>query len=190
MMTPPQVRFAAASRWLHWSMAVMIVAMLFIGVGMAASVSRRYEILLSIHRPLGLAILVLAVVRLVNRWVNPPPPLPDTLPRLQRLAARSSHYLLYALMFALPLVGWAMLSAAPYPIVIFGSLHLPPMLPQDPATYAWLRRFHTCLAYVLFATIVVHFAAAMLHGLIRRDGVFDSMAPWRRGKAGENDRRR
>jgi len=189
-MNTPQPRFAAVSRWLHWSMAVMILAMLFIGVGMAASVSRRYEILVSIHRPLGLAILMLAVVRLVNRWVKPPPPLPGTLPRFQRFAAQISHYLLYALMFALPLVGWAMLSAAPYPIAIVGGLHLPPILSPDPLTYAGLRRFHTCLAYLLFATIMVHVAAAMMHGLIRRDGVFDSMASWRRGKAGENGGRR
>jgi len=74
------------------------------------------------------------------------------------------------------LVGWAMLSAAPYPIVLGGGLHLPPILPQDPVTYTWLRRAHTCLAYALFATIVVHFGAALLHGLIRRDGVLESMA--------------
>ena len=186
-MTPQPQRFPAVSRWLHWSMAVMIVAMLFIGVGMAASVSPRYALLVSIHRPLGLAILIFAVLRLVNRLVNPPPPLPESIPSLQRYAALASHYLLYALMFTLPLVGWAMLSAAPYPIVVFGSLHLMPILPRDPATYAWLRRLHTCLAYLFFATIVVHFAAALLHALIRRDGVFESMAPWRRGPAG-NDR--
>jgi cytochrome b561 len=187
-MNPRQARFPAFSRWLHWSMAVMIVAMLFIGIGMVASVSNRYAILVSIHRPLGIAILVLVIVRLVNRWAQPPPPLPDTIPPMQRFAAEASHYLLYVLMFALPLVGWAMLSAAPDPIVIFGSLRLPPIVSRDPVTYAWLRRWHTYLAFLLFATIMVHLAAAMLHGLIRRDGVFNSMASWRRGKGGENGR--
>jgi cytochrome b561 len=164
-------------------MAVMIVSMLFIGVGMAASVSPRYSLLVSIHRPLGFAILILAAARLINRLVNPPPPLPLTVPPLQRFAAHASHYLLYALMFGLPLVGWAMLSAAPYPIAMFGSLHLPPILSQDPALYAWLRRLHTVLAYLLFATFVVHSAAALTHRLIRRDGVFESMASWRRRRA-------
>jgi cytochrome b561 len=73
-----------------------------------------------------------------------------------------------------------MLSAAPYPIVIFGSLHLPPILPQNPILYVWLRLLHTYLAYLMFATFVVHFAAALMHALIRRDGVFESMASWRR----------
>jgi cytochrome b561 len=173
-------RFPFMSRCLHWSMAVMIVAMLFLGVGMAASVSPRYQLLVSIHRPLGIAILILAAARLVNRLVNPPPPLPHTIPPLQRIAADASHYVLYGLMFGLPLVGWAMLSAAPYPIVIFGALHLPPILPENPVLYAGLRRLHAYLAYLMFATFVVHFAAALMHAWIRRDGVFESMASWRR----------
>src|SRR3979490_895862 len=168
--------FPAASRLLHWIMAPMIVAMLFIGVGMAATVSARYDLLVSIHRPLGIAIFVLCVIRIVNRFVNPPPELPDTLPSLQRFAAKASHIVLYALMLIMPLVGWGMLSAARYPIVLYGPLRLPPILPHDLALYAWLRAFHPGPAYLLFATFLVHFAAALYHGLIRRDGVFGTMA--------------
>jgi cytochrome b561 len=173
-----QPRFAAASRLLHWLMAPMIIAMLFIGVGMAASVSRRYDLLVSIHRPLGIAILVLVVARIVNRFINPPPDLPDTVPPLQRFAAKASHIVLYALMLMMPLVGWGMLSAARYPIVLYGSVRLPPILPHDLTLYAWLRELHTVLAYLLFATFLAHLGAALYHGLIRRDGVFGSMASW------------
>jgi cytochrome b561 len=134
-----QARFPAASRLLHWLMAPMIVAMLFIGVGMAASVSPRYELLVAIHRPLGMAIFVLCVIRFVNRLINPPPELPDTVPSLQRFAAKASHIVLYALMFIMPLVGWGMLSAARYPIVLYGPLRLPPILPHDLTLYACSR---------------------------------------------------
>jgi cytochrome b561 len=171
-----QVRFAAASRLLHWLMAPMIIAMLFIGVGMAASVSRRYDLLVSIHRPLGIAILVLCVARIVNRFINPPPDLPDTVPSLQRFAAKASHIALYALMLIMPLVGCGMLSAARYPIVLYGPVRLPPILPHDLILYAWLRELHTGLAYLLFAVVLAHLGAALYHGLIRRDGVFGSMA--------------
>ena len=102
-------------------MAVMVLAMLFIGVGMAASVSERYHLLVSIHKPLGMAILVLVVIRFINRLFSRVPPLPAHLALWQKLAATMSHYLLYALMFALPLVGWGMLSAARYPIVLYGA---------------------------------------------------------------------
>ena len=171
-----KTRFPAVSRILHWTMAAMIVAMLFIGVGMAASVSSRYELLVAIHRPLGIAIFVLCLIRIVNRFINPPPELPDTLPSLQRIAAKASHFTLYALMFIMPLVGWGMLSAASYPIVLYGPLRLPPILPHDLTLYAWLRDLHTGLAYLFFATILAHFGAALFHGLIRRDGVLKSMA--------------
>jgi cytochrome b561 len=172
-------RFPSVSRLLHWLMAAMIVAMLFIGVGMAASLSPRYELLVSIHRPLGIAIFVLCLVRIVNRFINPPPALPDTVPSLQRFVAKASHVLLYALMFIMPLVGWGMLSAARYPIVLHGPLRLPPILPHDLTLYAWLRDLHTGLAYLFFATFLAHFGAALFHGLIRRDGVLESMASWR-----------
>jgi cytochrome b561 len=174
-----QARFPAVSRLLHWLMAPMVVAMLFIGVAMAASVSARYEFLVSIHRPLGIAIFLLCLVRIVNRFINPPPELPDTLPSMQRFAAKASHIVLYALMLIMPLVGWGMLSAARYPIVLYGPLRLPPILPHDLTLYAWLRDLHTGLAYLLFATFLAHFGAALFHGLIRRDGVFASMASWR-----------
>ena len=173
-------RFTLISRWLHWLMAVMVLGLLFLGIGMAASVSQRYTLLVAIHRPLGMAVLVLAAIRLVNRLLHPPPPLPDSLPPLQRAAAKGSHVVLYALMFIMPLLGWGMLSAAPYPVVIFGSVQLPPILPQNPLLYVLLRKLHTDCAYLLFGVFLVHLGAALLHGMIRRDGVFESMASWGR----------
>jgi len=174
-MRPHAPGFSLPSRLLHWLMAALILAMLFIGVGMVATVSDRYVLLLSIHRPLGVAILVLAALRLVNRMIHPPPPLPASLPPLQRVAAHLSHVLLYVLMFAIPLIGWGMQSAGDYPIVLYGQAQLPPILPHSAALYAPLRAAHTVLAFLLFATVLAHFAAALYHGLIRRDGVLAAM---------------
>jgi cytochrome b561 len=112
--------FPIFSRLLHWSMAVMVLAMLFIGIAMVGSLAD-YHLLVSIHKPLGIAILVLVVVRLVNRFFNPPPPLPAGMPVWQIWAAKLSHVMLYTLMLILPLVGWGMLSAAGYPIVLYGD---------------------------------------------------------------------
>jgi cytochrome b561 len=78
-------------------------------------------------------------------------------------------------MFAQPLVGWAMLSAAGYPIALIGTFHLPPIVPHDMALYAFLRSLHSVLAFALFATFLLHLAAALTHALIFRDGVFKSM---------------
>lgn len=167
--------FNVVARTLHWLMAAMIVTMLFVGVAMVSSLTLR-PALVDLHRPLGIAILLLVIVRLLNRLASPPPPLPADLPSLQRFAAKASHGLLYALMITMPLIGWSMLSAGGYPVVMFGALHLPAIAPHDPALYAVLRGAHTWLALLLFATVVLHLAAALFHAWVRRDGVFSSMA--------------
>jgi cytochrome b561 len=170
--------FPLFSRILHWTMALLILVMLFIGIRMVSSLSD-YHRLVSIHKPLGILILVLVAIRLVNRLLDPPPPLPEKFPPLLKFAAEASHWMLYALMFAVPLVGWGMLSAAGYPIVLWGSLHLPAILPHSDPLYAFLRPLHTALALLLFATFLAHLGAALTHALIFRDGVFESMASWR-----------
>jgi len=167
--------FNGLARTLHWLMAAMILAMLFVGVGMVASLAYR-PVLLDLHRPLGLAILLLAVVRLANRLLHRPPALPVDLPWWQAAAAKASHWLLYALMFAMPLIGWSMLSAGGYPVELFAGLRLPPIAPHDAVLYGWLRLAHGLLAKLLFATVLLHLAAALFHAWIRRDGVFGSMA--------------
>lgn len=174
-MTDTVERFPLSSRILHWAMALLILAMLFIGIGMVSTTSGRYHDLLSIHRTVGILILVLVVIRLANRLTKGTPALPADLPQWQRFAAKASHWVLYGLMFSLPLVGWAMQSAAGYPILIFGSIALPPILPTDTAVYATLRTLHTVLAIALFATFLAHLGAALFHWLIRRDGVLQSM---------------
>ena len=170
-MTRP---FPLLSRLLHWTMALLILAMLFIGVAMVSSLSD-YHRLVAIHRPLGILLLMLVAVRLINRLLAPPPPLPAAMPAVLRLAAEVSHWLLYALMFAVPVVGWAMLSAADYPIQLVGAVHLPAILPHDRALYAVLRPAHTVLAFLLFATFLAHLGAALTHALVFKDGVFRSM---------------
>ena len=176
MPNPPR-QFPAFSRLLHWTMAAMVLTMLGIGVAMVASLAD-YHVLVSIHRPLGIAILILVVVRFANRLLNPPPPFPATMSRMERLAATASEFLMYGLMFTLPLVGWGMLSAARYPIVLFGPLRLPYILPHNLMLYAVLRKAHTVLAYLFFLTFLAHFGAILFHTLIVRDGIFLRMAPW------------
>jgi len=173
---PAQPRFPAVSRLLHWTMAVMVLIMLCIGVAMVVSLGD-YHALVSIHRPLGIAILILVVVRFVNRLINPPPPLPATMPRAERLAATASELAMYGLMLVLPLVGWGMLSAARYPIVLHGSVHLPFILPHNAVLYAVLRKAHTILAYLFFLTFMAHVGAILFHTLIVRDGMLRRMAP-------------
>ena len=176
-MSSQSCQFTVVSRLLHWTMAAMVLTMLCIGVTMVVSLAN-YHVLVSIHRPLGIAILILVVVRFVNRLLNPPPPFPATMSRAEGLAATASELTMYGLMFALPLVGWGMLSAARYPIVVYGSLQLPFILPHNVMLYAALRKAHTFLAYLFFLMFIAHFGAILFHTLIVRDGMIMRMAPW------------
>ena len=178
-MTMPNQRmqFTALMRFLHWAMAAMVLTQLGVGVTMVASLAG-FHVLLSIHRPLGVAILILIVVRFVVRRLSRLPPFPATVSRLERVAATASEYTMYGLMFILPLIGWGMLSAARYPVVLFGSVHLPFILPHDAMLYAALRKAHTILAYLFFLTFLAHFGAILFHTLIVRDGMLLRMVPW------------
>ena len=155
--------FHPLARLLHWLMAVLIVAMLFIGVSMVSDLSLRHPLLIELHKATGLALLVLVLLRIALRLTLPHPPLPRDLPTLQRLAAGASHLVLYALMLAMPLLGWAMLSAGGYP--------------RPLQLYAVLRQAHGWAGYLLFATVVLHLGAALMHALVRRDSVLRSMWP-------------
>ena len=115
------------------------------------------------------------IVRLAVRFSTRQPPLPADLPVWQRLAAKASHVLLYALMLVLPLLGWAMISAAGDPVMLSSNLQLPALVGANAPLFALLRKAHGYLAYLLFLTVLVHLAAALFHGLIRRDGVLQSM---------------
>lgn len=179
MSTKMSIRqqFTVSMRFLHWLMAALVLAILGIGVAMVASVGD-YHVLVSIHRPIGILILILVVIRFVNRSFSTLPPFPATMSSRERRVAHASELLLYTLLFLQPLIGWGMLSAARYPIVMWGSLHLFPILPHSVMLYAVLREAHTVLAYLLFLAIIAHFGAILFHTLIVRDGMLSRMAPW------------
>lgn len=119
---------------------------------------------------------MLALIRLAVRLRYGAPALPTDLPKPMKLAAHLSHYALYALMIGMPLLGWAMLSAAAYPVVMFRGMYLPEILPQSDNLHTWLWDAHFYLAFAFFGLVVLHVAAALFHALVRRDGVFETMA--------------
>ncbi len=171
-------RFALPSRILHWLMAPMVIAQLLIGVTMVAALSY-YPLLLAIHRPLGVLILVFAVVRLANRLTHRLPPFLSTMSSVERRIATWSEYLLYALLLVQPLTGWAMLSAARLPITLWGPLRLPGIAPHNIDVFAVLRECHGAFAFLLFLTFTAHMCAVLFHTLVLRDRLLDRMALWR-----------
>ncbi len=170
-------RFTLPSRILHWTMAPMVVAQLLIGVIMIASLSY-YPLLLAIHRPLGVAILIFAIVRLVNRLTHRPPAFLATMSRVERRIATWSEYALYGLLLVQPVIGWATLSAARLPVTLVARVRLPGIAPDNLDLYAVLRECHGVFAFLLFAAFTAHMCAVLFHTLVLRDRLIDRMAPW------------
>jgi cytochrome b561 len=169
-------RFSLLQRLLHWLMAICIIAMLFIGVRMVSTTTPSYLPLIRTHETLGMAIFVLVWIRLALRLRLGAPPLPSDLPAPIKAAAVLSQYALYGLMIMMPALGWAMLSAENYPVALYGHIILPSISPESEAAHTWLWRAHHYLAFAFFALILMHLAAALFHALVRRDGVFETMA--------------
>lgn len=183
-MRPLPSRYDPVAVFLHWTMALLIITMLIIGLIMedVQPLSLRF-LVINLHKATGITILALSVFRLVWRFMNPPPSLPATMPLWERLAAHASHWALYTFIIVMPLSGWLMVSAsAKYPIVFFGLGEAPfiPM-PADAALAKSIgglsRTTHEWLGYGAIALIVVHVAAALKHHFINRDFVLLRMLP-------------
>ncbi|MGB9252378.1 MAG: cytochrome b/b6 domain-containing protein [Mycobacterium sp.] len=180
-MTEPG-RFTWLSRLLHWLTAALVFAGLFIGFVMVNSVAS-YAQLIVVHKTLGVLILVVTVVRVINRLTHHPPAWPSTIGSLEGKVIGLSEKLLYALLLLQPLIGWAMVSAAGEPVVVFGSLHLPRIAPFDAQVFWVLRQAHSVVAYALMATIAAHISAVLLHTLTLRDWLIERMTFRFRSKA-------
>ena len=178
--TAAPARYTGTAIALHWLLALMIVASFAVGtymVDLPFSVSRLK--LYNWHKWAGVLILALSALRLLWRLTHRPPadlPMPDW----QRRAAHGAHLALYALFFAVPLMGWAYSSAAGFPIVLFGVLPLPDFVPVSRELAETLKPWHGWLAQALAAIVLLHVAGALKHHFIDHDGLLRRMWP-RRG---------
>lgn len=129
------------------------------------------------HKEVGLLVLVLFVVRLAWRVTQILPQLVAHLPDWQKIAARFVHLCFYALMFAMPVSGWLMSSAAGIPVSFFGLFMLPDFLPQDDYLFQRFIEIHKWLGYLLMLLIFVHVGAALRHHFLLRDETLRRMLP-------------
>ena len=169
-----RTRYTRLTRVLHWLTAALVFTMLLIGFVMVNSLAS-YSRLVMVHKTLGVVILVVVFVRILNRLTHRAPALPATVDSIERKLVVATELSLYALLVAQPLVGWAMVSATARPVVVFGSLRLPPITPFDAELFSLLRQTHSIIAFALVAAIAAHVSAVLLHTLTLRDGMLSRM---------------
>jgi cytochrome b561 len=168
--------YSLTARVLHWSTAILVLTVLPLGVVIGNEWGGPLQDqLYDLHRSIGATILLLVVVRLGYRLTHPPSPLPDDIPAIQRAAAHVTHWGLYALLIAQPLVGWIATSASPSPIVVFGLFELPPIWPEDRAFSDRLFVVHAWIAIAIACLAAAHIGAALHHHFVRKDRVLMRM---------------
>jgi len=172
-------RYGAVAQALHWSIAALIVVQ-FVLAKMAAGLPLGLHklVLLARHKSFGMTILVLAVLRLVWRLFNRPPPPPARMSRFDRGVALGTHAALYTLLFAMPLTGWMMSSAKNYSVSWFNLFTWPNLIGPSAASFKLLRDTHHLLSKLLLAVVVLHILAALKHHFWNRDGVLLRMLPF------------
>ena len=173
--------WSPVAKALHWIVAVAIVVQLPLGVAARNwPLSPRKLDLFVLHKSIGLAILLVVVVRVAWRAVHAPPPLPATMSSGERRAAHASHAVLYALALALPLSGWIVSAASNVPFLAFWRIPVPAIVAPDELLADRAALVHLVLAILLGVALVAHVAAALWHHYVRHDDVLRRMLLGRR----------
>jgi cytochrome b561 len=179
----PTTHYRFGPALVHWLTAALILITVPLGaiLGDLPRVQSTFKYY-SVHKWIGVTIFVLTCVRLFLRLRNPPPPLSASMPSWQQWLARRVHGLLYALLLALPLVGWMASSAGGYPIVLFNVLPLPAPVPQSKELSEILQAVHRVLAWSLVTLVALHLLAVLKHQFIDRDRIVSRMVDGLRGR--------
>ena len=179
-MSPHQT-YRPLARFFHWASAILVLltipaAIAMLRPGIARSLQ---DPLFLFHKNIGVVILILVALRLAYRLVNPPPPLLDSVMPLQRRIAELTHWGLYGLLLGMAISGYIRVTAGGFPLEVFDALGLPRLAPRSDSLAETAKQIHATLRIPLIGLIALHIGAALYHGLIKKDGVFQRMAPGR-----------
>lgn len=170
--------YTSTAAWLHWVSALLIATACMMGLWMVdLPMSLQRLKLINWHKWLGIGVLIVALVRL--GWRARRRPTASACNRaLQYRLASTVHALLYGLMLAVPLLGWAYSSSAGFSINWLGLIALPDWVPRDRELAQWLKPLHRTASYALISLVLLHVAAALKHQFVDRDGLISRMRPW------------
>ena len=174
------LKYPRALRILHWSMALIILGMIGVGLTMVSlddRVPAKFDLLYPWHKSFGMLILILVLVRLTTRLRASTPPLPEGLAAWEARAAKLGHIALYVLMVLVPCMGYAMSSSYTQSDgVFFFGVNLPELLPKNDARFAVFQALHRYMAYTLLTLVVLHVAGALKHRFLDKDPANDVLS--------------
>jgi cytochrome b561 len=172
---PAELRYPFFIRLLHWTMAAIVVTLIAVGWTMSG-LPREAEnrgFLYDLHKSFGVLILLLALLRVSARLRSRIPPLPPFTP-YEKILAKLSHYLLYALLVIIPIMGILMVNGFGFEVPFFG-LTLPRVFPLNRELAGLAKEVHEVLAYSLLGLVALHVAAVIKHWYIDRVNLLGRM---------------
>ena len=170
--------YTSTAKILHWLIVVLLIGQ-FIAAWSMPHIGRNTPVttVISIHFSIGIIVIAVAIVRLGWRATHAEPAPPEGVPPWQLQSAWVVHWLLYVLLFVIPILGWLNASWRGMPIVMFG-LELPKLVATRAPGFGWTGDVHALLANYLMLTLVgLHVLAGLYHYFIRRDRVLQRMLP-------------
>lgn len=173
----PRAQYRPSQRLLHWSMAIVIICALTIGLYcsyLTPGIPLR-RALLDVHKSLGMAALFLIAIRLPLRLSVGEPAYQQPLSVFNHYAARGAHILLYVLMIVMPLAGYTTSAAGGHDLPFFGLFEWPNIVPQDKGLERISAEVHHYAGYCLLAIVSLHILAALWHHFIVKDNVMKRM---------------
>jgi cytochrome b561 len=171
--------YGSIAKMFHWLMFVLIAGLIAVGLIMADMETSPDKLkLIGMHKAIGIIVLFLAALRLGWKMCNTSPLMPSSLKAWQLKAAKAAHLLLYFFMIAMPLSGWAMSSAAGYPVSVFGLFIMPNLVDPSQELREVFGETHEIMAWGLMATIALHVGAALQHHFIYKDNILRRMLPF------------
>jgi cytochrome b561 len=171
--------YTGTAKALHWVIVALLIVQFVLAWAMP-DIKRdtKPDTLINLHLSFGALIVAVAIVRLGWRLTHREPEPHDGLPPWQVQSARIMHWLLYLLLFVVPILGWMNASWRGFPVSLFGLFELPKLLATRAPGFGWTGDVHNALAnYVMLALVGLHAAVALYHYFFRRDGVLQRMLP-------------
>ena len=171
-------RYTRIAMLLHWATVALVAALYAIGwhmVDLPKGPARGEAF--ALHKSIGMTVFLLTALRLAWRLHAPPPPLPATIARWQRLLASTVHHLFYVLLFLQPLMGYLSSSFSSYSSRYFG-LPLPDWGEHDPALNEFFTELHVAGSVALLVVIALHVLGALSHLFKVDDHLLRRMLPW------------
>lgn len=169
MLRNSDSEFGLVARFFHWAIFLMIAGAALGAIlldEMPPGATR--STVMGLHKSFGVAILLLAVLRLAWRFANPRPAALGN-NRIENALAPPVHFLLYALIIAQPICGILMVQSGGYPVSFFGLFQLPTFLTADPGLHHTLKETHETLAGILMAVVGIHALAALKHHFLDKN---------------------